>query len=204
MFEMQQEGKILHVGLSNATRAELEEGLQLGPIATVENMYSYAQRTTVQLPYGANPGGEEVLDLCEQHGIPLIPFFSLIHGLPKAGDKLAAVAKKHNASEAQAQRCLAAAQVALDTADSGHVEAGASARKPASSRHPAERRRHGVSGLGAPAVILFRLYSSFGRPRRKHPFACAGVVTEWQGIGFGSLTAGQTGLAIYRIHEGRQ
>ncbi|GAB3324618.1 aldo/keto reductase [Hymenobacter humi] len=101
MFEMQQEGKILHVGLSNATRAELEEGLQLGPIATVENMYSYAQRTTVQLPYGANPGGEEVLDLCEQHGIPLIPFFSLIHGLPKAGDKLAAVAKKHNASEAQ-------------------------------------------------------------------------------------------------------
>ncbi|MCC3152529.1 aldo/keto reductase [Hymenobacter sp. BT770] len=101
MFEMQQEGKILHVGLSNATRAELEEGLQLGPIATVENMYSYAQRTTVQLPYGANPGGEEVLDLCEQHGIPLIPFFSLIHGLPNAGDKLAAIARKHNASEAQ-------------------------------------------------------------------------------------------------------
>ncbi|ALW86089.1 aldo/keto reductase [Hymenobacter sedentarius] len=101
MYEMQQEGKILHVGLSNATRAELEEGLQLGPIATVENMYGYAQRTTVQLPHGANPGGEEVLDLCEQHGIPLIPFFSLVHGLPNAGDKLAAIARKHHASEAQ-------------------------------------------------------------------------------------------------------
>ena len=101
MFEMQQEGKILHVGLSNVTRAELEAGLQLGPIATVENMYSYAQRTTMKLPHGANPGGEEVLDLCEQHGIPLIPFFSLVHGLPNADNKLVEIAKKHSATEAQ-------------------------------------------------------------------------------------------------------
>jgi pyridoxine 4-dehydrogenase len=42
-----------------------------------------------------------VLDLCEQHGIPLIPFFSLIHGLPKAGNKLAEIAQKHGVSEAQ-------------------------------------------------------------------------------------------------------
>ncbi|HEX8506785.1 MAG TPA: aldo/keto reductase [Hymenobacter sp.] len=101
MFELQREGKILHVGLSNVTRAELAAGLQLGPIATVENMYSYAQRTTVLLPHGANPGGEEVLDLCEQHGIPLIPFFSLVHGLPNAGNRLAEIARKHNATEAQ-------------------------------------------------------------------------------------------------------
>ena len=101
LFEMQQAGKILHVGLSNVTREELEAGLALGPIATVENMYSYAQRTTATLPHGANPGGEEVLALCEQHGIPLIPFFSLVHGLPKAGDKLAAIARKHGATVAQ-------------------------------------------------------------------------------------------------------
>ena len=101
MFELQREGKILHVGLSNVTRAELEAGLQLGPIATVENMYSYAQRTTVQLPHGANPGGEEVLDICEQNGIPLIPFFSLIHGLPKSGSKLAELARQRGISEAQ-------------------------------------------------------------------------------------------------------
>jgi aryl-alcohol dehydrogenase-like predicted oxidoreductase len=101
MFELQKEGKILHVGLSNVTRAELEEGLRLGPIATVENMYSYAQRTTLDTGHGANPGGEEVLDLCERHGIPLIPFFSLLHGLPKAGNKLAEVARRHGATEAQ-------------------------------------------------------------------------------------------------------
>lgn len=101
MFELQREGKILHVGLSNVTRAELEAGLALGEIATVENMYSYAQRTTVQLPHGANPGGEEVLDLCEQHGIPLIPFFSLIHGLPNGGSKLVELARQRGISEAQ-------------------------------------------------------------------------------------------------------
>jgi aryl-alcohol dehydrogenase-like predicted oxidoreductase len=83
------------------TREELEAGLRLGEIATVENMYSYAQRTTMQLPHGTNPGGEEVLDLCEQHRIPLIPFFSLLHALPKADSKIAEIARKHNASEAQ-------------------------------------------------------------------------------------------------------
>ena len=101
MFELQREGKILHVGLSNVTRAELETGLGLGPIATVENMYGYGQRTTVVLPHGANPGGEEVLDLCEAHGIPLIPFFSLVNSLPKADTKIAEIAHRHHAAEAQ-------------------------------------------------------------------------------------------------------
>ncbi|GAB3865927.1 aldo/keto reductase [Hymenobacter segetis] len=101
MFEMQQEGKILHVGLSNVNREELEAGLKLGEIATVENMYGYAQRTSLSAPYGETRGGEEVLALCEQHGIPLIPFFSLVHGLPNAGNKLAEIARKHNATEAQ-------------------------------------------------------------------------------------------------------
>ena len=101
MFEMQKEGKILHVGLSNVTREELEAGLKLGPIATVENMFSYAQRTTLSHAHGHNPGGEEVLELCEQHGIPLIPFFSLLHALPKQLDKITEVARRHNATPAQ-------------------------------------------------------------------------------------------------------
>lgn len=101
MFEMQKESKILHVGLSNASREDLETGLKLGEIATVENMYGYGQRTTLGGAHGETRGGEEVLELCEQHGIPLIPFFSLVHGLPNAGNKLVEIAKKHNATEAQ-------------------------------------------------------------------------------------------------------
>jgi pyridoxine 4-dehydrogenase len=101
MFELQKEGKIQHVGLSNVSPADLEKGLQMGEIATVENMYGYAQRTTLNDGHGETQGGEEVLALCEQHGIPLIPFFSLIHGLPKAGDKLATLARERGISEAQ-------------------------------------------------------------------------------------------------------
>ena len=101
MFDMQREGKILHVGLSNVSREDLETGLSMGPIATVENMYGHGQRTTLQTPHGASHGGGEVLDLCEQHGIPLIPYFSLVNSLPKADTQIAAIAKKHNASEAQ-------------------------------------------------------------------------------------------------------
>ena len=101
MFDIQKEGKILHVGLSNVGRAELEAGLKLGEIATVENMYGYGQRTTLRLPHGDNHGGEEVLDLCEQRGIPLIPFFSLLHSLPKADNKMAELAAKYQISEAQ-------------------------------------------------------------------------------------------------------
>lgn len=101
MFELQKEGKIQHVGLSNVSPEELAKGLQLGEIATVENMYGYAQRTTLNDGHGETRGGEEVLALCEQHGIPLIPFFSLVHGLPKAGDKLAELARQRGVSEAQ-------------------------------------------------------------------------------------------------------
>ena len=101
MFDMQKEGKIQHVGLSNVSRAELEAGLAMGEIATVENMYGYAQRTTLHDGHGETQGGEEVLDLCEQHGIPLVPFFSLVHGLPKAGDKMAELAQQRGVSTAQ-------------------------------------------------------------------------------------------------------
>jgi pyridoxine 4-dehydrogenase len=101
MFELQREGKIQHVGLSNVTRTELESGLKMGNIATVENMYGYGQRTTLMTPHGASPGGEEVLDLCEAHGIPLIPFFSLVNSLPKADNKIAEIAQKYSATDAQ-------------------------------------------------------------------------------------------------------
>jgi aryl-alcohol dehydrogenase-like predicted oxidoreductase len=101
MFELQKEGKIQHVGLSNVSSEELETGLKMGKIATVENMYGYAQRTTLNDGHGETRGGEEVLALCEQHGIPLVPFFSLVHGLPNAGNKLTELARQKGVSEAQ-------------------------------------------------------------------------------------------------------
>src|SRR6476619_5942694 len=82
MFELQKEGKILHVGVSNVNEQELQYAMSRGNIATVQNMYSYTQRTTAKLIIGETRGGE-VLKTCEENDIVFTPFFSLITELPK-------------------------------------------------------------------------------------------------------------------------
>jgi pyridoxine 4-dehydrogenase len=102
MFALQQEGKILHVGVSNVSPAELETAMSMGKIASVENMYGHAQRTTLKMLYGENQGGEELLHLCEQHEIPLVPYFSLFQSMPKKDERIASIAQKYNITPAQA------------------------------------------------------------------------------------------------------
>jgi pyridoxine 4-dehydrogenase len=102
MFEMQQEGKILHVGVSNVTREELLTAMKMGNIATVENMYGHAQRTTHKAGHMESNGGEEVLDICENNGIPLVPYFSLVLSMPKKDTRIAEIAKKYGVNEIQA------------------------------------------------------------------------------------------------------
>jgi len=101
MFQLQKEGKILHLGVSNVSVDDLNMAISMGNIATVENMYGHAQRTTLKTPHGENRGGEEVLKICEEHAIPLIPYFSLINALPKKDDRILQVAKKYHKTEAQ-------------------------------------------------------------------------------------------------------
>jgi aryl-alcohol dehydrogenase-like predicted oxidoreductase len=101
MFEMQKEGKILHIGVSNVSLEELETALELGPVATVENMYGHGQRTTLKSHYGENRGGQEVLDFCEKHEIPLIPYWSLVNSLDKSENRIREIAQKYKATEAQ-------------------------------------------------------------------------------------------------------
>jgi pyridoxine 4-dehydrogenase len=100
MFSMQREGKILHVGVSNVSKENLQTALKMGNIATVENMYGHAQRTTVKQAYGETHGGE-VLEDCEERGLPFVPFFSLLHGLEKKDRRIREMAKKYLVSEAQ-------------------------------------------------------------------------------------------------------
>jgi pyridoxine 4-dehydrogenase len=101
MFDMQKEGKVLHVGVSNVSKEELQTAMAMGNIATVENMYAHGQRTTLITPHGETRGGGEVLEICEQNEIPLIPYFSLINSMSKKNSRIAAIAKKYNATEAQ-------------------------------------------------------------------------------------------------------
>jgi pyridoxine 4-dehydrogenase len=102
MFKMQQEGKILHVGVSNVTREEVKIAIKMGDIATVENMYGHAQRQTHRAGHMVSNGGEEVLDICERKEMPLVPYFSLMLSMPKKDTRIAAIAKKYGINEVQA------------------------------------------------------------------------------------------------------
>ena len=63
---LQDEEKIRHIGLSNVTIEELERAEKIAPIASVQNRYHAEDRSS-----------EEVVNACEQRGIPFIPWFPL-------------------------------------------------------------------------------------------------------------------------------
>ncbi|MDE1191480.1 MAG: aldo/keto reductase [Arachidicoccus sp.] len=101
MFEMQKEGKILHIGLSNVNPEELNKALTMGNIATVENAFGYEQRTSFTLFGQEVRGLQEVMNICIENGIPMIPFFSLQNSLPKNESKISVIAEKYNTTPAQ-------------------------------------------------------------------------------------------------------
>jgi aryl-alcohol dehydrogenase-like predicted oxidoreductase len=64
--ELRDEGKIRHVGLSNVTVEELERAERIVPIVSVQNRYNAEDRSS-----------DDVLEACEQRGIPFMPWFPL-------------------------------------------------------------------------------------------------------------------------------
>lgn len=89
LAELQREGKIRLVALSNVTREHVEKAQKIVPIASVQNRYSFADREW-----------ENVVDYCEQNGIGFIPWFPLGAG-KVAGEALNRVAKTHQATPMQ-------------------------------------------------------------------------------------------------------
>jgi pyridoxine 4-dehydrogenase len=89
--EMQREGKIRHVGLSEVGVEEIERARKVVAIATVQNKYNLTERKH-----------EAVLEFCEAEGIGFIPWYPVAAGkLAAAGGKLDAVAKGHGLSVSQ-------------------------------------------------------------------------------------------------------
>ena len=101
MLQLQKEGKLLHLGVSNVSTDELDTAMSMGSIATVENMYGHGQRISVNMVHGGDNRGGEVLPVCEKNSIPFIPYFSLAQSIPKKDDRIAKIAKKYDATEAQ-------------------------------------------------------------------------------------------------------
>jgi len=81
LANMQAEGKIRLIGLSNVTVEHIERARKIVPIVSVQNRYSFADREW-----------DNVVDYCERNGIAFIPWFPLGAGRV-AGRLLEGIAK---------------------------------------------------------------------------------------------------------------
>ena len=89
--DLQDEGKIRHVGMSNVSVDELNQARGIVEVVTVQNRYNLEDRHS-----------EDVLEACERAGIGFIPWFPLAIGrLAEPGGPLDRIAAEHDATPAQ-------------------------------------------------------------------------------------------------------
>ncbi|HZD48306.1 MAG TPA: aldo/keto reductase, partial [Silvibacterium sp.] len=89
--ELQRQGKIRHVGLSEVTPAEIERARKVVPIVSAQNQYNIGERRY-----------ESTLQYCEKHKLGFIPWFPVAAGkLANPGGPLDGAAKRHNVTVAQ-------------------------------------------------------------------------------------------------------
>ena len=89
--EMQKEGLIKHVGLSEVSVEEIGAAQKHFEVVSVQNLYNLVTRQS-----------EDVLDYCEAENIGFIPWFPLAAGsLAREGSVMDSVAKKLGASPSQ-------------------------------------------------------------------------------------------------------
>ena len=89
--ELQDEGKIRHIGVSNVSAEQLERARAVVDVVTVQNRYNLVDRHA-----------EDVLDACDAAGIGFIPWFPLATGdLARPGGPLDELARAHDATPGQ-------------------------------------------------------------------------------------------------------
>jgi pyridoxine 4-dehydrogenase len=93
--QMQEQGKIRHIGLSEVTPTQLEEAQKMVKIVTVQNRYSLADRRH-----------EDTLTWCEQRRIGFMPWYPIVAGKILKADHPSArmlgdLAARHGATVAQ-------------------------------------------------------------------------------------------------------
>jgi pyridoxine 4-dehydrogenase len=91
LAELQREGKIRHIGLSNISAAELTRARKLVDIVSVQNHYNLRDRSA-----------DGLVDLCAAAKIAFIPWYPLASGrLADHGGALARIARRHEATQSQ-------------------------------------------------------------------------------------------------------
>ncbi|WP_067136305.1 aldo/keto reductase family oxidoreductase [Microtetraspora malaysiensis] len=87
LVELQQQGLIRHLGVSNATAEQVTEAQGIAPIVCVQNMYNLAHRHD-----------DELIDRLATNGVAYVPFFPLGGFTPLQSSALSAVAARLEAT----------------------------------------------------------------------------------------------------------
>lgn len=87
LVELQEQGRIRHLGMSNATVEQIDEAQRIAPIVCVQNMYNLAHRHD-----------DELIDRLAAEGIAYVPFFPLGGFSPLQSTALEAVAARLDAT----------------------------------------------------------------------------------------------------------
>jgi pyridoxine 4-dehydrogenase len=112
--DLQAQGKIKHIGLSEVSVRQIQHAQTIVPIVSVQNRYSVADR-----------GSEDVLEYCEREGIGFIPWFPLAAGkLAGAQSSIRRAAARLNATPSQVALAwlLARSRVILPIPGTSSVE----------------------------------------------------------------------------------
>jgi aryl-alcohol dehydrogenase-like predicted oxidoreductase len=112
--DLQDEGKIRHIGVSNVSVEELETARGLVDVVTVQNRFNLEDRRS-----------EDVLDVCAAAGIGFIPWFPLaVGGLARQGGPLDEVAREHDVAPSQVALAwlLARSEVMLPIPGTASIE----------------------------------------------------------------------------------
>ncbi|BCH00963.1 oxidoreductase [Mesorhizobium loti] len=90
LAELQRQGLIRHIGMSNVTSTQIAQGRSITEIVCVQNQYNIAQRDD-----------DALIDALAADGIAYVPFFPLGGFTPLQSDTLANVARKLGATPMQ-------------------------------------------------------------------------------------------------------
>lgn len=90
LADLQQQGLIRHLGLSNVTMRQFDEAQRIAPVACVQNHYNLVHRHD-----------DEMVVTLSEMGIPYVPFFPLGGFSPLQSDELSAIAAELSATPMQ-------------------------------------------------------------------------------------------------------
>jgi len=91
LVDLQREGKIGYIGVSNVSAAELSRAREVAEIVSVQNSYNLQDRSS-----------DTLIDICTGAGMAFIPFYPLAKGrLARPDSPLARIAERHHATPGQ-------------------------------------------------------------------------------------------------------